>query len=431
VPKIVFVGAGSIEFTKNLLGDILSFPELADSVISLFDIDPERLRLGERMAGWTNDRLGASATVEAHHDRRAALADADFVINMIQVGGHASTLHDFAIPARYGLRQTIGDTIGVGGVFRGLRTAPVMLDIAADMAEECPDAWFLNYTNPMAALCWTVYEGSPIRRIVGLCHSIQYTTMDLADLVRVPFEEIDFLGAGINHQSFILRFEHRGRDLYPRLDEAIERDPELRRRVRVEIYKRFGYFPSESSEHSAEYVPWFMRDDDAIARFRIPVDEYVRRSEEHLEEYAALSRGLDEQEDFTIERSVEYASLIIHSLTTGVERVVYGNVRNEGAIANLPSDACVEVPCLVDGTGLRPVHVGALPAQLAALNRSFLNPIEMTVRAALEEDRDHVLRAMMLDPNASATLTLDAMDALCDELVAAHAEYLPKGITRA
>ena len=280
--RIAFIGAGSVEFTKNLLGDLLTFPELADATIALHDIDAERLDTAAAMARWTSGALGAGATIEAHLDRRAAIDGCDHVINMVQVGGHAATLLDFEIPKRFGLRQTIGDTLGVGGIFRALRTIPVMLDIAADMSELCPDAWLLNYTNPMAMLCWATYAGSPIQRVVGLCHSVQWTTRGLAEIVGVPYEEVDYLGAGVNHQAWILRFARDGRDLYPLLDEAIERDPELRRRVRVEMYRRLGYFPTESSEHSAEYLPWFMRSDEMIERFRVPVDEYVRRSEENL-----------------------------------------------------------------------------------------------------------------------------------------------------
>jgi alpha-galactosidase len=235
----------------------------------------------------------------------------------------------------------------------------------------------------------------------------------------------------MNHQAFILRFEHRGQDLYPKLDEAIERDPELSRKVRVEMYKRFGYFPTESSEHSAEYLPWFMHDDQALERWRIPVDEYVRRSESNLAEYETIKAGLQRGDSFEIERSVEYASVIIHSMETGVERVIYGNVRNTGEIENLPRDACVEIPCLVNGTGLHKVHVGALPPQIAALNRTFLNVAELTVDAALSEDPGQLRRAMMLDPNAAASISLDAIDQLCDELVEAHRGLLPKGITEA
>jgi alpha-galactosidase len=427
-PRVVFIGAGSVEFTKNLLGDILSFPELAGSEIVLHDIDPERLEAGTAIARWTSDTLGAPASISATLDRRAALEGADYVINMVQVGGHDATLLDFEIPLRHGLRQTIGDTLGIGGIFRALRTIPVMLGVAEDMTEECPDAWLLNYTNPMAMLCWAVYDGSSVDRIVGLCHSVQETTRHLARLVGVPFEEVTFLGAGINHQSFILCFERDGENLYPLLDEAIERDPELARTVRVELYKRLGYFPTESSEHSAEYVPWFMRHDDLVEHFRISVGEYVQRSEENLREYERIRAALASGEGFEIERSLEYASLIIDSIETGKERVIYGNVRNSGLIENLPNGCCVEVPCLVDRAGVQPTHVGELPPQLAALNRTFANVCELTVRAALEGKPEHVYHAAMLDPNAASSLTLDEIEAVVDELLVAHGAALPESL---
>ena len=427
-PRIVFIGAGSVEFTKNLLGDILSFPELAASEIVLHDIDPERLEAGAAIGRWTSDALGAPARISSTLDRSTALEGADYVINMVQVGGHEATLLDFELPLRHGLRQTIGDTLGIGGIFRALRTIPVMLDIAGDMAEECPDAWLLNYGNPMAMLCWAVYEGSPIDRVVGLCHSVQATTRRLAELVGVPFEDVAFLGAGINHQAFILRFERDGENLYPLLDEAIERDPELARTVRVELYRRFGYFPTESSEHGAEYVPWFMRHDELVEHFRISVGEYVQRSEENLREYERIRAALAAGEGFEVERSLEYASLIIHSIETGAERVIYGNVRNSGLIDNLPDGCCVEVPCLVDRAGVQPTHVGALPAQLAALNRTFANVCELTVRAALDGKPEHVYHAAMLDPNTAASLTLDEIEDLVDDLLAAHGDALPEGL---
>jgi alpha-galactosidase len=430
MPRIAFVGAGSVEFTKNLLGDILSFPELADAEIALHDIDEERLGVAEAMAAYTARTLGASPRIEAHLDRRRALEGCDHVINMIQVGGHEATLLDFRIPAAHGLRQTIADTLGIGGIFRTLRTIPVMLGLGRDMDELCPGAWLLNYTNPMAMLCWATYAGSPQTRIVGLCHSVQNTTAQLAELVGVPFEEVSFLGAGVNHQAFILRFERAGKSLYPLLDRRIEADPELRRRVRVEMYRRLGYFPTESSEHSAEYLPWFMHDDEAIERFRIPVDEYIARSEENLELYAEMKRQLDAGEEIEIERSKEYASLIIHSMLTGQERVIYGNVRNAGLIPNLPDGACVEVPCLVDRSGVQPTAVGPLPVQLAALNRTFLNVCELTVRAALEGRRDLVHHAALLDPNAAASLSPDEIHAVVEELIDAHGDALPAGTRR-
>jgi alpha-galactosidase len=428
--RIAFVGAGSVEFTMNLLGDLLTFPELADATIALHDIDQERLDAAEAMARWTSSAVGARATIEAHLDRRRALDGCDHVINMIQVGGHAATLIDFEVPKRFGLRQTIADTLGIGGVFRALRTIPVMLGIAGDMAELCPDAWLLNYTNPMAMLCWATYAGSPIQRVVGLCHSVQWTTRELAELIGVPYDEVDYLGAGVNHQAWILRLARHGDDLYPLLDAAIERDPELRRRVRMEMYRRFGYYPTESSEHSAEYLPWFLRSDEMIERFRVPVDEYVRRSEENLRLYEDMRRRLAAGGSFEIERSLEYASLIVHSTVTGEPRVIYGNVRNDGLIGNLPQGACVEVPCLVDGNGVQPTAVGELPAQLAALNRTYLNVCELTVRAALEGNREHVHHAALLDPNASGTLPPDAIAEMVEELIDAHGDALPEGIRR-
>jgi alpha-galactosidase len=424
--RIAFVGAGSVEFTGQLVADILGYPELSDATIALHDIDGERLETARSAAAATARQLNAKPTVEAHRDRRRALDGADYVINMIQVGGHAATVIDHEIPARYGLRQTIGDTLGVGGVFRALRTIPVMQDIAADMAAVCPGAWLLNYTNPMAMLCWATYAGTPQERIVGLCHSVQNTTEQLAELVGTSLEEVTFFGAGVNHQAFILRFERDGEDLYPRLDEAIERDPELLRRVRVQIYKRFGYFPTESSEHSAEYLPWFMHDDAAIERHRLWVAEYISRSEDNLAEYERTRRLLEAEQPLELEDGKEYAPEIIHSIETGRPRVIYGNVRNAGLIDNLPADACVEVPCLVDGTGVQPVRVGALPPQLAALNRTYLNVAELTVRAALDGRPEYVRQAVMLDPNAAASLSLEAIWDMCDDLVAAHGDALPE-----
>ena len=427
-PKIAFVGAGSATFTRMLLGDIFSYPELREVTISLHDIDPERLETSAGVARVTAEEAGATPTVEADADRRAALDGADYVINMVQVGGHVATVADHEIPARYGLRQTIGDTLGIGGIFRALRTIPVMQGIAADMAAVAPDAWLLNYTNPMAMLCWATFAGTPQKRVVGLCHSVQNTTRQLAELVGVPFEEITFVGGGVNHQAFILRFERDGEDLYPLLDREIEANPDLLRRVRVQMYTRLGYFPTESSEHSAEYLPWFMHDDEAIERLRIKVADYVRMSEENLEEYEETRRRLAAGEPLPIELSNEYAPQIIHSMETGQPRVIYGNVENTSLIENLPRGACVEVPCLVDDSGLHPVHLGELPPQLAALNRTFLNVGELTVRAALEGNPDLVRQAALLDPNTAATLSPERIYELCDELTAAHGELLPEAL---
>jgi alpha-galactosidase len=423
--RIAFIGAGSVVFTRELLGDMLSFAELADTHIALHDIDAERLETAGAMARWIDGELGGKATITTHLDRREALEGADFAINMVQVGMHASTLADFDIPARRGLRQTIADTLGIGGIFRALRTIPVMLGIGEDMAQVCPDALLLNYTNPMAILCQAYAEGSPHKRIVGLCHSVQHTSRHLAGLAGVPFEEVTFLGAGVNHQAFILRLERDGEDLYPRVDAALEADPDQLRRVRVQMYRRLGYFPTESSEHSAEYLPWFLRDPDAVERYRLLIGDYIQRSEENLAEYDHIRRALAAGERFPIERSLEYASLIVHSMVTGEERVIYGNVRNDGLLADLPARSAVEVPCLVDRTGVRPTPVRDYPPQLAALNRTFLNVADLTVRAALEGDVRHVHHAALLDPNAAASLSPEAIEAVVDELLAAHAPLLP------
>jgi len=428
--KIAFIGAGSVEFTRNVLSDLLTSPDLGPLAISLHDIDGERLETAAKMARWIAARTGAVVRIEAYLERRAALDGADYVINEIQVGGYRATRLDFDVPARYGLRQTIADTIGIGGIFRGLRTIPVVVGIADDVAEVCPRALLLNYTNPMAMLPWAIQLGSGFQRVVGLCESVRDTQRFLAGLVEVPVDQIRFVTAGVNHQAFVLTFQHQGQDLYPRLDEAIERDPELRRRVRVELYRRFGYFPTESSEHSAEYLPWFLRHDELIERFRIPVGEYLRRSEDNLDEHADLKGRLDSGKGFEIEPTHELAWEVIHSIETGTERIVHGNVRNSGLIENLPAGSCVEVPCLVDRAGVQPLPVGALPPQLAALNRTFLNVVELTVLAALEQRRDHVYQAAMLDPNTGATLTPDQIVALCDELIEAHGDLMPEGIRK-
>jgi alpha-galactosidase len=426
--KIAFIGAGSVVFTRNLVGDILDHAELRGVELALHDIDAGRLESAEGMARLVAADRGAAPAITAHADRRSAIADADYVLNMVQIGGHESTLADFRIPARHGLRQTIADTLGIGGIFRALRTAPHMLALGREMAELCPAAWLLNYTNPMPMLCWLVYAGTPTSQVVGLCHSVQYTIEQLAGLVGVPQDEITFLSAGINHQAFILRLERDGEDLYPRLDERIAGDEELRRRVRVALYERLRYYPTESSEHAAEYVPWFMHHDGELERFRIPVDEYVRRSEANLAEYerarAAIARG----DTMGRERSNEYAAVIIHAMETGEPAVVYGNVRNDALLPGLPDGCCVEVPCLVDGSGLRPTPVPEYPPELAALNRTYVNVVELTVRAVLEERPELVRHAAMLDPNTAATLTLDEIDELCDELTAAHRELLPPAL---
>lgn len=428
MPKITFIGAGSVVFTKNLLGDILTFPELQDCTISLHDIDPVRLETAEAMARWTAKTLGASPTIEAHLERQCALEDADYVINMIQVGGHPATLIDFDIPRKYGLQQTIADSHGIGGIFRALRTIPVVLDLAADMQAMCPGALLLNYTNPMSMLCWAVFAGTPVP-IVGLCHSVQHTTWQISQYAGVPYEQVTYFGAGINHVAWILRFEHQGQDAYPLLRQALEENRiPPGDQVRAELFRRLGYYVTESSEHNAEYSAHFIPHPGQIEKFNVPIDEYVRRSEMNLREFDSVRTKLLQGEEFPIERSAEYASLIIHSIETGQPRVIYGNVRNDHLIDNLPEGCCVEVPCLVDRNGVQPTRIGLLPPQLAGMSRLHVSVQELTVRAALEGKRDYVYQAVMLDPLAAATMPLERLWAMTDELIAAHGASLPEGI---
>ena len=429
--KVALIGAGSVEFTRNVVTDLCGFTELHGQLeLSLHDIDAERLGYAAALVRRINEQTGAGARVCSDIDRLTAVEGADYVINEIQVGGYTATRADFDIPARYGVRQTISDTIGIGGIFRGLRTIPVLIGIGEDLAKVAPQSYLLNYSNPMAMLPWAVYAGSPFERVVGMCHSVRDTHKFLAELVGVPQSEIDFVTAGFNHQAFVLRFQHQGRDLYPALRAAIDADPELGRRVRVEIFRRFGYFPTESSEHGAEYVPWFMRHDDEVEHFRIPIGEYLRRSEANIDEYETTRKELASDQPLDLTPTSELASEFIHAHQTGVPRELYLNVRNTALISNLPEDCCVEVPTTVDADGPHPKAVGALPPQLAALNRTFLNVVELTVRAVLDGDRRHVYQAALLDPNAASVLTTRTAQALCDELLAAHGELIPAALRR-
>lgn len=458
--KIVFLGAGSTVFARNLLGDILKYPELADATIALYDIDAERLEttrlVGERLA----IALGVNPKIEAHLDRRAALDGADYAIGMFQVGGYAPcTITDFEIPKKFGLRQTIADTLGVGGIMRGLRTIPVYLDMCRDMAEVCPDAFLLNYVNPMAIVTWAINRATDIRT-VGLCHSVQGTAEQLAEVIDVPIEEINYICAGINHMAFYLTFERQGQDLYPLLQKVIAEDrvPDWNR-VRFEMFKRMSYFMTESSEHFAEYTPWFIKHDrpDLIEQFNIPLDEYIRRCNvqiagweltkeavenpdvpidfsalesslisagavaEELAYAKNLAAGFDE-----VTPSLEYGARIIHAMETGEPEVIYGNVMNHGLIDNLPAGCCVEVPCLVDKNGLQPTRVGKLPAHLAALMQTNINVQTLTVEAALTQKREHIYHAAMLDPHTAAELDLQQIWDLVDALIDAHGDWLPE-----
>jgi alpha-galactosidase len=461
--KITFVGAGSTVFAKNLLNDILSYEALANSTISLHDVDEKRLEttcvVAERLA----EARQAHPRIEAHLDRRAALQGADYVITMFQIGGYEpSTVVDFEIPKKYGLRQTIADTLGVGGIMRALRTIPVFLDLCRDMEAVCPDALLLNYVNPMAMITWAINRASRIKT-VGLCHSVQGTAEHLADDIDVPVDEINYVAAGINHMAFYLKFERKTAngtiDLYPAIRQVIEegRVPDYNR-VRYEMFKRLGYFVTESSEHFAEYVPWFIKRDrpDLIEKFNIPLDEYITRCQVQIAGWKFARKWLEQPEEGDLEqyvefleranissekmrlamisqatdfydapRSIEYGSGIIHSMETGQPSVIYGNVMNHGLIDNLPPGCCVEVPCLVDVNGVQPVRVGQLPLHLASLIQTNVNVQGLAVEAALTGKREHIYHAAMLDPHTAAELDLDQIWHLVDDLIEAHGDWLP------
>lgn len=434
-PVITFIGAGSTVFAKNLLTDILSFPELSNAEIRLYDINEERLQTSEVVAHRLAQTLGIQPTIIATLDRERALDGADYAINMIQVGGYQpATVTDFEIPKKYGLRQTIADTLGIGGIMRALRTIPVFLDMARDMERLCPDVTHLNYVNPMVMNCWALNKATKIKTI-GLCHSVQHTAQELSNDLGIPVEEINYIAAGINHMAFYLKFERDGEDLYPRLQEIARtgKMPDWNR-VRYEMLTRLGYFVTESSEHFSEYVPYFIKEKhpELIDRFNIPLDEYPRRCVNQIAGWEDLKKQLeDPSHPMEVHRSVEYGSLIIHSLETGIPRVVYGNVHNDHLIENLPLDCVVEVPVLVDQNGLQPTRIGKIPPQLAALMQTNINVQSLTVEAALTGKKEHIYHAAMLDPHTSTELTLDEIWSLVDDLLEAHRGWVPDTFLKA
>lgn len=430
MPKIAFIGAGSTVFAKNLMGDILSFPELADSTISLLDIDHERLRTSEIVAHKVADTLGAKPKIEATTDRRQALDGADYAISMFQVAGYKpGTVVDFEVPKKYGLRQTIADTLGIGGIMRGLRTIRVFKEMTDDMEAVCPDVTLLQYVNPMAMNCWAINRTSRIKT-VGLCHSVQGTAEQLARDIGVPIEEINYVCAGINHMAFYLRFERDGQDLYPLIRKVAEegRIPDWNR-VRYEMFLRLGYFVTESSEHFSEYVPWFIKRDrpDLIEEFNIPLDEYITRCEHQIARWHSLRTELENPNArLDVRRSHEYGSSIVYAMETGQPTVIYGNVKNDGLIDNLPQDCTVEVPILIDKNGIQPTKIGTLPPHLAALMQTNINVQSLTVEAAVTGKREHIYHAAMLDPHTAAELSLDQIWSLVDDLIDAHGDWLPQ-----
>jgi alpha-galactosidase len=432
MPKITFVGAGSMVFSTTLVGDILSFDALADSTIALMDIDEQRLEQTTRVAEAMVENEGLDATIESTTDRREALAGADYVLNMINVGGTDPFENEIRIPESYGVEQAIGDTIGPGGIFRGLRTIPVMLDIANDMADLCPDARLLNYTNPMSILCTTMFEATDIET-VGLCHSVPHTAEAIADYVGVPGEELDYWVAGINHVAWFLDVTHDGESVYPALREAAEQSETYERdTVRFEMLKQFGYFPTESSHHMSEYVPYFRTDEETIEAMtgtdyaeRMPTATYLEGWQERSDARDDPELNVD-LDSVGVERSEEYASRLIHSIETDTTRRLNLNVSNEtGAIANLANDACVEVPVLVDGTGLHPCSVGELPASIQTFPQQHVAVNRLVVEGTLAGDREKIHRAVKQDPLTAAELTLPEIHEMTEELLEANAEYLP------
>lgn len=427
--KITFMGAGSTVFAKNVLGDVMLTEALQGFELALFDINMERLNDSEKLLNSMRQSLGSQCIVKAYTDRKAALKGAKYVINAIQVGGYdPCTITDFEIPKKYGLRQTIADTLGIGGVFRNLRTIPVMLDFAKDMQEVCPDAWFFNYTNPMAVLTNVMNTVGGIKT-VGLCHSVQSCVSGLFDALGMDKDGLKTKIAGINHMAWLLEVSRDGVDLYPEIKRrAAEKQKESHHdMVRYELMLRFGYYVTESSEHSAEYHPYFIKKNypELIERFNIPLDEYPRRCIEQIKNWSDMREKLFASQNIEHVRSLEYASYMLEAMETNKPYKIGGNVMNTGLITNLPSEACVEVPCLVDASGITPTYVGDLPPQLAALNRTNINTQLLTIEAAVTGKKEHIYHAAMLDPHTAAELSMDDIVAMCDDLIEAHGNWLP------
>lgn len=442
-PKVTFIGAGSTVFMKNIVGDLLQREALAGAHVALMDIDADRLDESALVARKLIATLGVPAQVTTHDDQREALEGADFVVVAFQIGGYEPcTVTDFDVPKKYGLRQTIADTLGIGGIMRGLRTVPHLWSICDDMRDVCPDAIMLQYVNPMAINTWSIAKKYPDIKQVGLCHSVQGTAAELARDLDIPLEKIHYKCAGINHMAFYTRFEEimedgTFRDLYPdlhrgyaegRIPKPSSWNPRCPNKVRYEMMTRLGYFVTESSEHFAEYTPWFIKRDrpDLIEKFGIPLDEYPVRCVEQVEQWKSEAEAYRKAETIEVTKSHEYASDIMDAAWTGKPAVIYGNVPNRGLITSLPEGCAVEVPCLVDRNGLQPTHVGTLPPQLTAIMRTNINVQELTVAALIEENPEHIYHAAMMDPHTAAELDLDQIWNLVDDLIEAHGDWLPK-----
>ena len=424
--KIAMIGAGSVGFSRNLTGDILAYPEFKNATLSYMDIDAERLEVGAALCHKVAAAQAAAPRIETTLDLRQALSGADFVINMMQIGGFDATLMDFEIPRKYGLNFTIADTTGPGGLFRALRTFGPIRHLCETMEEVCPRAWLLNYSNPMSMNMQTISRTSNVRA-VGLCHSVQGTIGPLERYLGEDAGTVNFTVAGINHMAFFLKLEKNGEDLYPRLFERMS-DPKVynSNRVRFELMKRLGYFVTESSEHNAEYNSFFIPHGAAtIEEFNVPIGEYLRRSDSTVDEFARLQKIAHSDEPLRVQKSHEYGSTIIHSVATGAPSVVYGNLPNHGAIPNLPAQAIIEVPTLCDGNGVQPTRIGELPPQLVGYMQPHIVQHELFIQAATQGRRDHIYQACMFDPLTAATLPPDKIVEMCDEMIEAYGDLLP------
>ncbi len=441
--KITFLGAGSTVFAKNVLGDAMLAEPLSDAHIALYDIDAVRLRESRRMLKTINKNVNKGrAKITAHlgvQNRRDALRGADYVVNAIQVGGYEPcTVIDFEIPKKYGMNQTIGDTLGIGGIFRGLRTLKVMQEIGLDIERVCPDAWLLNYTNPMSIVTGGMLLGTNVKT-VGLCHSVQCCAEHLLRHLKMS-DDVDKLVwkiAGINHMGWLLEIMDGSKDLYPEIKRRAARKNRAARKqgaekhydmVRFEMMRHFGYYVTESSEHSAEYSPYWIKSrfPELIEEFNIPLDEYPRRCIEQIAHWKKRSKDLVKNPDLDHKRSVEYGSRIMEAMESDKPFSFGGNIINNGLITNLPDNAVVEIPCMADRNGVQGCYVGALPEQCAALNRSHVNVHLMTIQAALTLKKDALYQAAFLDPHTAAELPLDSIRKMCNELIKAHGDYLPK-----
>lgn len=429
--KITFIGAGSTIFAKNVLGDCMFVPTLNGFEFALHDIDETRLKDSEHMLLNLARKYNPSIKVRSYLDRKEALTGAKYVINAVQIGGYEpSTVIDFEIPKKYGLRQTIADTIGIGGLFRSLRTIPVLFDFAKDMEEVCPDAWFLNYTNPMSTITGAMLGYTNIKTI-GLCHSVQICTDHLLKSLDMDATGVEEKIAGINHMAWLLEVKKDGKDLYPEIKKRANEKQKTKHddMVRFELMDKFGYYVTESSEHNAEYHPYFIKDryPELIERFNIPLDEYPRRCVNQIKEWKEMREKMVNDTQLTHERSNEYGSYIIEAMETNVPFKFGGNVLNTGRlISNLPENACVEVPCVADRNGILPCYIGELPEQLAALNRTNINTQLLTIEAATTLKKEHIYQAALLDPHTNSELSMDDIIAMCDDLIEAHGDWLPK-----